>query len=68
LEAQWSDKSINMMAFADSADMIMDIPTVPEWNQILKAFGDYLSEVFMNKMDVEEALENIQEELDFILF
>ncbi len=68
LEAQWSDKSINMMAFADSADMIMDIPTVPEWNQILKAFGDYLSEVFMNKMGVEEALENIQEELDFILF
>ncbi|HPE69514.1 MAG TPA: sugar ABC transporter substrate-binding protein [Thermotogota bacterium] len=68
LDAPWSANPINMNAFGDSADMIMDIPTVPEWNEILKAFGDYLSEVFMENMSVEEGLENIQEELEFVLF
>jgi multiple sugar transport system substrate-binding protein len=68
LDAKWSANKINMQAFGDSANMIMDLPTVPQWNEILKAFDDYLSDYFMNNTTVTETLSDIQEELEFILF
>jgi len=67
LKPSWAKREINMKAFADSSDMIIELPIVPQWNEILEVFGDYLSEVFMNKLSVRKALEKIQEDLEFTL-
>lgn len=67
LKAAWSEKEINMNTFAQSADAIFVPPLVPEWNEILKVFDDNLAGVFMNKGSVEDALEQIQAELEDLL-
>lgn len=67
LKAAWSEKEINMNTFAESADAIFVPPLVPEWNEIQKIFDDNLAGVFMNERSVEEALEQIQAELEDLL-
>lgn len=67
LKASWSDKEINMNTFADSADAIFVPPLVPEWNEILKIFDDNLADVFMNEKSVEDALKQIQTDLEDLL-
>ena len=67
LKAAWSEKEINMNTFAQSADAIFVPPLVSEWNEILKVFDDNLAGVFMNKGSVEDALEQIQAELEDLL-
>jgi len=64
LNPPWLKRKINMEAFFESTDMLIDLPITSKWNEMLSIFGDYLDEVFMNQTSVEEALKNIQEELE----
>ena len=69
VNADWAaGKDINMDVFKESADIILTPPLHPQWNEIMKIFGDNLSEVFMNKRSVEDAVKEIQSRLEFTLF
>lgn len=67
LKAAWSGEKIDMNTFTDSADAIFVPPLVPEWNEIQKIFDDNLAGVFMNEKSVEDALKQIQAELENLL-
>jgi multiple sugar transport system substrate-binding protein len=62
----FANRSINMQAFADSADAIIALPLVPEWNEMQSILSANLDEVFLGTMDVETAVENIQSELELL--
>ncbi len=67
LKPEWASREINMGAFAQSQDMLFDVPLTPEWNEMMKAFGDNLSGVFINGGDVADALSAVQSQLEFII-
>ena len=67
LNPEWAPADINMEAFAQSQEMLIDLPLIPEWNEMMKAFGDNLSGVFINGGDVAGALNAVQSQLEFII-
>ncbi len=67
LNPEWASADVNMEAFAQSQGMLIDLPLIPEWNEMLKAFGDNLSGVFINGGDVSGALNAVQSQLEFII-
>lgn len=69
IEADWAaGRDINMDVFQESADIILAPPLHPQWNEIMKVFGDNLSEFFMDKRNVEDVVEEIQSRLELTLF
>lgn len=67
LSGEYIDADINMSTFAESAPAIFTPPLEPEWNEILQLFDDSLSEVWVGTRPVDDALEQIQSELEFLL-
>ncbi len=67
LSGEYLGVEINMNTFAESADAIFTPPLEPEWNEIQSVFDDNLSEVWINQRTVEDAVEQIQSDLEFLL-
>ncbi len=67
LNAGWSDKEINLLAFEESAEAVFTPPVVAEWNEIQTIFDNNLSEVWLNQKEVSVAVEQIQAELEALL-
>jgi multiple sugar transport system substrate-binding protein len=61
------DLEINVETFAESAEAIFAPPLIPEWNELQSIMGSYLDEVFLDTMSVEDAVEEIQYELEMLL-
>lgn len=67
LSGEYLSADINMNTFAESAPAIFTPPLEPEWNEILQIFDDNLSEVWIGSRSVEDALDQIQSDLEFLL-
>lgn len=67
LKPKWLDKDVNMKVFPDSADSIFVPPLVPQWNEMIKAFGDSLSAYWQGKETAAVALNKAQERITPIL-
>lgn len=64
LEQEWANHPINVDTFAKSAEMIIDMPLTPEWNEMQKFFGDNFAAVWTENASVEEALNQTQKDLE----
>jgi multiple sugar transport system substrate-binding protein len=67
LSGEYLNADINMSTFAESAPAIFTPPLEPEWNEIQQIFDDNLSEVWIGSRSVDDALEQIQSDLEFLL-
>ena len=67
LAGEYLNVDIDMGVFAESADAIFTPPIEPEWNEITQIFDDSFSEVWVGSRSVDDALEEIQSELEFLL-
>lgn len=67
LGEDYAGRVINMEAFADSADMIVSVPLIPEWNEMWQIVGNYIGEVYLDTMSVEDAANATQAELETLL-
>jgi multiple sugar transport system substrate-binding protein len=59
----FANRDIYMEAFAESADAIIALPLIPEWNEMQSIMSATLDEFFLNAMDVNTAVEQIQADL-----
>lgn len=59
----FANRDIYMEAFAESADAIIALPLIPEWNEMQSIMSATLDELFLNAMDVNTAVEQIQADL-----
>jgi multiple sugar transport system substrate-binding protein len=63
----FANRDINMEAFAESADAIISLPLVPQWNEMQSVMGTTLDEYFLNTIDVDTAVSQIQSDLETLL-
>jgi multiple sugar transport system substrate-binding protein len=67
LSGEYLSADINMSAFAESSSAIFTPPLEPEWNEMQQIFDDDLAEVWLGTMPVEDALDQMQMDLEFLL-
>lgn len=60
----FANRDINMEAFAESADAIIALPLVPQWNEMQAVMSTTLDEFFLNTMDAQTAVDQIQFDLE----
>ncbi len=63
----FANRDIYMEAFAESADAIIPLPLIPQWNEMQSIMSATLDEYFLNAIDVETAVEQIQADLEDLL-
>ncbi|KRG09351.1 hypothetical protein ACA30_22220 [Virgibacillus soli] len=67
LEKDFAKHPINTDTFAKSAEMIIEMPLIPEWNEMQKLFTDNFADVWTNNGSVEDALNKTQQDLEKLL-
>ncbi|WP_062217901.1 sugar ABC transporter substrate-binding protein [Streptomyces sp. NBRC 109706] len=67
LQPAWADRPVNIGAFAESSEFIIDMPYIPEWNQMQDAMTNGLADFWLGRIDAREALDNIQGQLESII-
>lgn len=63
----FANRDIYMEAFAESADAIIALPLIPQWNEMQSLMSTTLDEYFLDAMDVNTAVEQIQADLTDLL-
>lgn len=63
----FANRKVDMSVFAKSADAIIALPLVPKWNEMQSVMGNTLDELFLNTIDVETAVSQIQSDLETLL-
>lgn len=63
----FANRDINMEAFAESADAIIPLPLIPKWNEMQSVMSATLDEYFLNTLDVQTAVDQIQADLEDLL-
>lgn len=63
----FANRDIYMEAFAESADAIIALPLIPQWNEMQSVMSATLDELFLGTMDVPAAVEQIQLDLEDLL-
>lgn len=63
----FANRDIYMEAFAESADAIIALPLIPQWNEMQSTMSTTLDEYFLNALDVNTTVDQIQSDLEFLL-
>lgn len=63
----FANRDIYMEAFAESADAIIALPLIPQWNEMQSMMSATLDEYFLNAIDTQTAVEQIQADLEDLL-
>ncbi len=63
----FANRDIYMEAFGESADAIIALPLIPQWNEMQSVMGTTLDELFLNAIDVPTAVDQIQFDLEDLL-
>ncbi len=63
----FANRDIYMEAFAESADAIIALPLIPQWNEMQSVMSATLDELFLNAIDTQTAVEQIQADLEDLL-
>lgn len=64
LNADFAKNPINMSTFAESADMIMNLPLGPHWNELTQVCNENLSQLFTNQKDAATVAAEMQADLE----
>ena len=63
----FANRDIYMEAFAESADAIIKLPLIPQWNEMQSIISATLDEYFLNAIDASTAVSQIQTDLEDLL-
>ena len=63
----FANRDIYMEAFGESADAIIALPLIPQWNEMQSILSATLDEYFLNAIDVNTAVGQIQTDLEDLL-
>ncbi|MBK9751302.1 MAG: extracellular solute-binding protein [Chloroflexi bacterium] len=63
----FANRDIYMEAFGESADAIIALPLIPQWNEMQSVMGTTLDELFINAIDVPTAVDQMQFDLEDLL-
>lgn len=64
LNADFAKNPINMSTFAEPADMIMNLPLGPHWNELTQVCNENLSQLFTNQKDAATVAAEMQADLE----
>ena len=64
LNASALPKKVNMKALLENQSAVVNLPLVPQWNEMQKVFGDNISQLLLNKTNGQQTAENIQNGLE----
>lgn len=67
LKRDFANHPIDTETFTKSADMIIELPLIPEWNEMQKLFTDNFAGVWTSNDSVEAALNKTQKDLEALL-
>lgn len=63
----FANRDIYMETFAESADAIIALPLIPQWNEMQSVMSATLDEYFLNTIDTQTAVDQIQFDLEDLL-
>ncbi|MBK8021538.1 MAG: sugar ABC transporter substrate-binding protein [Chloroflexi bacterium] len=63
----FANRDIYMETFAESADAIIALPLIPQWNEMQSLMSATLDEYFLNAIDTQTAVDQIQADLEGLL-
>ncbi|NUQ03375.1 MAG: sugar ABC transporter substrate-binding protein [Anaerolineae bacterium] len=63
----FANRDIYMEAFGESADAIIALPLIPQWNEMQSVMSATLDEYFLNAIDTQTAVEQLQADLEDLL-
>ncbi len=63
----FANRDIYMETFAESADAIIALPLIPQWNEMQSVMSATLDEYFLNAIDTQTAIDQIQADLEDLL-
>lgn len=64
LSAASLPKKVDMKALTQNQSAIVNLPLVPQWNEMQKVFGDNISQLLLNKTNGQQTAANIQQGLE----